>query len=55
VKDSSSKPYMVVRSGNSFSAAPSTNGDARIKVIGVGGGERSFGCSNWVSIMLEMQ
>jgi hypothetical protein len=38
VKDSSSKPYMVVRSGNSFSAAPSTNGDARIKVIGVGGG-----------------
>ncbi|KAF6251816.1 Tubulin/FtsZ, GTPase domain-containing protein [Scenedesmus sp. NREL 46B-D3] len=37
-QDSSSKPYMVVRSGNSFSAAPSANGDARIKVIGVGGG-----------------
>lgn len=37
-RDNSSKPYMVVRSGNSFSAAPSTNGDARIKVIGVGGG-----------------
>ncbi|KAF6251817.1 Tubulin/FtsZ, GTPase domain-containing protein [Scenedesmus sp. NREL 46B-D3] len=47
-QDSSSKPYMVVRSGNSFSAAPSANSDARIKFIGVGGGG-----GNALNCMLE--